>query len=184
VGTLSGTDDAGMNSHDAATGAGDAATAAGVDSVVLEVDGMTFPLCTATTHGLISDYECGNSTKGGGPWFDSLQCAQSIGPRYELGILFHDVDPAGIVAGTTFDLSDSGREQYITVVLDVGDSQYCTAAPPDDAGAQPAVSGTVIVHQYGPVAGQYTADVEIVDAIVPALDGGPPYKIVSAHLYY
>jgi hypothetical protein len=166
------------------------------DSVVLETEGMTFPLCTPNGASFGSGATCGSAAPGSGPMFNTLSCPNSMPPTYNLGVFFRNFSPSGIVADTTFDLSDPGHEDYITVMLIVNrgpgqEYEYCTAPPLDaDGGTTTTVSpsGTVIVHQFVPAAGapmgDYASDVEVVDAIVPPINGGPQYRVVSAHLYF
>lgn len=171
-------------------------------SVQLEIDGMTFQAGCPNGHsgvGFRSGATCGTGGSGAGPVFMTLDCYDTpmpVLPIYSVGALFRNFNPgAGVGDDTTFDLSDPGHEQYITVMLgnqDLTGTQYdyCSAPPADlPAGATyPASSGTVTVHHFvpdpGAPQGVFVADVELDNVVVPTVNGGPTMKVVSAHLYF
>jgi hypothetical protein len=178
-------------------GGSDGAGATGAGSIVLEIDGMTFQAgCPNGQSGTVfrSGGACGGSF-GEGPMFGSQYCPDSnpnVLPDYLVGALFNNFDPAtGIPDGTTFDLSDPGHAQFITMLLGDQDLsgteyEYCST-PPTDGGTYPASSGTVTVNHFGPDnnPGQtFSSDVELSNVVVPSTNGGPVMKVVSAHLYY
>jgi len=189
----------------AAVGAGCSAPSSGPpppstppDSVVLEIDGKVFQAgCAdgASGGGFMQGATCGSTGPGSGPLFHSLSCNKfpaTDPPVYFVGTAFHQA--SDLTAGTTIDLSQPGHEAIVTVMMNYMDetrteSHYCTA-PPRDAGADgyPASSGTVTVRRFAlePEApsGDYLSEVEVTNALVPSLDGGPAIKILEAHLYF
>jgi hypothetical protein len=171
-------------------------------SIQLEIDGMTFQAGCPNGHSgeeFAGGSPCGSSGNGEGPTFNTAQCydapTQPPLPVYDVGALFRNFNPAvGISDGTTFDLSDPGHEQYITVMLDNQDltgtvNRYCSSPPAElaDGGTYPPSSGTVTVHHFVPdpgTPGLFTSDVELSNVVVPSTNGGPTIKVVSAHLYF
>jgi hypothetical protein len=170
-------------------------------SVVIDVDGTTFQsACANGSSGMqfMGGSTCGAAGHGSGPEFDTAACsiAQTPLPRYSVAALFRNFDSSiGIADGTTFDLSDPGHEQHLTVMFDNEDSggnvyRYCSAGPVEltDGVSYPASSGTVTVHHFVPyfdgLNTLYNSDVELSNVVVPPTDGGPTVKVVSAHLYF
>jgi len=170
------------------------------DSVVLEIDGKAFQAGCANGHsggGFRSGATCGSAGAGWGPVFESLECDDTLNqspPVYFLGTLFRNFDRSGVADGTTFDLSDPTHEQFVTVMMNYMDPtrtehEFCTASPPDsDPGAYPPSSGTVTIHQLAPDPGAppnvFTSEVEVTNAVVPSVNGGPAITILAAHLYF
>jgi hypothetical protein len=186
-------------------GGSDGAGATSGVSLVLEIDGMTFQAgCTNGETGLSfrsgGTGSCGE-TFGEGPTFTTMDCYDAVQapptvlPDYFVGVLFSNFDPAtGIPVGTTFDLSQPGHEQFITVMMGDEDLtgteyEYCSTPPTDlpDGGMYPASSGVVTVNRFAPEdnPGQtFSTDVELSNVVVPSTNGGPTMKVVAAHMYF
>jgi hypothetical protein len=170
------------------------------DSVVLELDGKAFQAGCANAQpggSFQSGATCGTAGTGAGPTFHSLDCRQLLDqdpPIYFVGALFHGFDRNATVGDVTFDLSDPGHEDHVTVMMNYMDEtrteyEYCTAPPVgSDPALYPASSGTVTIHQLAPdpgaPPGDDISDVELTNVVVPSFNGGPALTILAAHLYF
>jgi|GEM_PF-6572106 len=162
------------------------------NTAVLEINGVTFDVqCDPAVH----QGEIGGDGSAG-PDLDVRDCSAmpSLSDRtFLLRIRFRDLDPNGLYPGTTFDLSDPGHAHYIHVQIayqNQSKSQYAYSSegPDPDAGVVIPSSGIVLARSFALVKSSgpfdtYTADVELTDVVIPATNGGPSIKIVSAHLY-